>query len=74
MRKRLDKLDSPIIELQSRLAWQEDLLESLNLTVASQQRKLDQLEKLCRELIDRYRQLSETVEARQITDSRPPHY
>ena len=33
-----------IIELETKIAYQEDLLESLNATVAAQQQQLDQLD------------------------------
>lgn len=64
-----------IIELESRLAWQDDLLEQLNQTVARQEKRISELERYLELVSERYRTLSETVEA--LTppeDSAPPHY
>lgn len=64
-----------IVELESRLAWQDDLLEQLNQTVARQEKRISELERYLELVSERYRTLSETVEA--LTppeDSAPPHY
>ncbi len=64
-----------MIELESRLAWQDDLLDQLNQTVARQEQRISELEKYLELLSERYRGLSETVES--LTppeDSAPPHY
>ncbi len=62
------------IELESRLAHQDQLLHELNKVVTDQQAKLMQLEELCRNLIDRVRSLGEGMPAGDPGDERPPHY
>jgi len=64
-----------IIELETKIAYQEDLLESLNATVAAQQQQLDQLEKVCRALIERWEQMSDTLKSHSSEQYEiPPHY
>jgi SlyX protein len=64
-----------IVELESRLAWQDDLLDQLNRTVTRQEQRISELERYLELVSERYRALSETVDA--LTppeDSAPPHY
>ena len=62
------------IELESRLAHQDQMLHELNEVVTDQQAKLMHLEALCRSLIDRVRSLGEDAAAGNPADERPPHY
>ena len=62
------------IDLESRLAHQDQLLNELNDVVTEQQAKIMQLDELCRTLIDRVRSLSEGLSAGHAGDERPPHY
>ena len=62
------------IDLESRLAHQDQLLQELNDVVTGQQARLMQLEELCRSLIDRVRSIGEGGESGDPADERPPHY
>ena len=62
------------IELESRLAHQDQLLNELNDVVTDQQAKIMQLEELCRSLIDRVRSIGDGGESGDPADERPPHY
>ena len=62
------------IELESRLAHQDQMLHELNEVITDQQAKLMQLEELCRTLTDRVRAMGEGVAAGDPADERPPHY
>lgn len=62
------------IELESRLAHQDQMLHELNVVVTDQQAKLMHLEELCRTLIDRVRSLGEDIPAGDPANERPPHY
>jgi SlyX protein len=62
------------IELESRLAHQDQMLHELNDVVTDQQAKLMQLEELCRTLTDRVRSMGEDLAAGDPADERPPHY
>lgn len=62
------------IEIETKLAHQEDLVNELNSVVTDQQVQISRLEELCRSLLSRVRSLAdgETVDGPH--DERPPHY
>jgi SlyX protein len=62
------------VDLETRLAHQDQMLHELNDVVTDQQAKIMQLEELCRSLIDRVRSLGEGPPAGDPADERPPHY
>jgi SlyX protein len=62
------------IEIETKLAHQEDLLDELNAVVTDQQSQISRLEELCRTLVSRLRSLGEGVSAASPEDERPPHY
>lgn len=62
------------IDLESRLAHQDQLLNELNDVVSSQQAKIMQLDVLCQSLIERLRSIADAVPAADSGDERPPHY
>jgi SlyX protein len=61
-------------DLETRLAYQDDAIRSLSDTVARQQKQLDQLELLTRQLLERVRTLNEPVFKGTPADEIPPHY
>ncbi len=67
-----------LVNIETKIALQEDLLEELNKTVYQQQKKLDQLEEVCRTLARHIESLAESgAEAGtegQPVNERPPHY
>ena len=62
------------IDLETRLAHQDQLLHELNDVVTAQQAKLMHLEELCRSLIDRVRAVGDGAPEDGPADERPPHY
>jgi SlyX protein len=62
------------IDLESRLAHQDQLLNELNDVVTKQQMKIMQLDELYRSLIQRVRSMGEAMPADGAGDERPPHY
>jgi len=62
------------IDLESRLAHQDQLLNELNDVVTQQQGKIMQLEELCKALIQRVRSAGEGEAVSDPGDERPPHY
>ncbi|HLR17214.1 MAG TPA: SlyX family protein [Alcanivoracaceae bacterium] len=64
-----------MVELETKLAYQEDLLETLNSIVAAQQQQLDQMEKVCRALIERWEYMNDALKAQVAEEYEiPPHY
>ncbi len=71
-----DDIDDRIIELQTRIAFQEDTLTQLNDALVSQQNQLFLLQAQVRELHDELRARTEALETtpRNPRDEIPPHY
>lgn len=65
--------DARITELEAKLAFAEDLLETLNHTVYRQQERIEQLERTVRDL---RKLVAEALpaEQRSLRDEIPPHY
>jgi SlyX protein len=71
-----NEMESRLIELEIKVAFQEDLLEDLNTTVAGQQRQLMLLQDQIRAL---YQQITTSNAGaaggeRNLRDEIPPHY
>lgn len=63
-----------LVDIEIRLARQDDLLETLNQTVFRQQRKIDELEALCSALARRIREIREAAGEPGPANEKPPHY
>lgn len=69
------RVEERLVDLEIRLSRQDDLVETLNTQVYHQQKKIDELEKLCHALAARLREVAVTASQRQMpVDERPPHY
>ena len=62
------------IDLESRLAYQDQLLQELNDAVTHQQAKIMELDELCKSLIVRVRSMADAAAAGDSGAERPPHY
>ncbi len=63
-----------IIDLETKLAYQEDMIHELNKTIFDQQKRLDQLEVAYKYLIAQTPELSEIGSTGKVVDEKPPHY
>ena len=63
-----------LIEIESKLAHQEQLLLELNDVLTEQQARMMQLEELSTRLIERVRAIGESAGDDAPVDERPPHY
>jgi SlyX protein len=65
--------ETRLVEIETKLAYQEDTIQQLNDVVCLQHNQLEKLETLCKHLMDRLKELSE-----ERTDGssieKPPHY
>ena len=66
--------DARLVELESRVAHQENLIDALNAQLVEQQARLSHLEALNRELVSRFRSLVAAMPAAEAEDQPPPHY
>jgi len=65
-----------LVDIEIKLARQEDLLDALNSTVYRQQRRIDELEALCAALAKRIAEAQQRDDDRgqQAVHEIPPHY
>ena len=66
--------ESRITELETKLAFAEDLLDTLNQTVIRQQRQLDSLQEQFRLLHQQVRDSQADAEPSTAREEIPPHY
>jgi SlyX protein len=66
--------DQRCTELEIKLAYQEDMVKTLNDTVCSQQASIDRLEKTCRYLVQRLQEVTQGPLSDEPDQERPPHY
>jgi len=67
--------DKHIVELESRIAFQEYQIGELSSQVAEQQKQILDLEALCRTIVKRLKSSSAASEGSATeVDERPPHY
>ena len=67
-------MDQELIDLQTRLAFQDDTLDQLNRTLASQQRQIDQLQQQVEALRNQGKSLTPSNVASPEEETPPPHY
>ena len=63
-----------LIDIETKLAHQEQLLAELNEVLTEQQARMMQLEQLSTSLIERVRAIGESGPEDGPVDERPPHY
>ena len=66
--------DPLLIELQTRLAYQDETLRVLSDEVARQQRQIERLERRCLELAERLSSANDGPAPNPPADEIPPHY
>ncbi len=66
-------LDERVMELESRLAFQDDTIQALNDVLVAQQRALERLQLQMAALIKRQEEMGGQFEASE-EDAPPPHY
>ncbi len=66
--------DEKRIDIESKLAHQEHLLQELNDALSNQQAQISGLEHLCQSLVERIRALPEAGEGSGAEEQNPPHY
>ena len=68
-------LEKRLVEVETKLAYQEDTVLALNDVVSQQQKQIDRLETTVRLLVERIQLLSAAAEVMgSAGDEKPPHY
>jgi SlyX protein len=63
-----------LIDIETRIALQEDQIDELNKTVYQQQQKIERLEAICEALAKQVRSLGESSREGGAVNEKPPHY
>jgi SlyX protein len=63
-----------LVELEIKIARQDDMVDTLNRMVYRQQKKIDELEALCSALARHIKDVRETATDQSPVDEKPPHY
>ncbi len=63
-----------IIEIESKLAFQEYTIRKLNEVLFEQQKQIDSLTNVTHFLKDRLRDVTDSMPLTKIRDEKPPHY
>ena len=66
--------DERLIDIETKLAYQEDLIEELNKTIYQQQQRLDRLAGVCQSLAERIEALGAAKDGGLLSQEKPPHY
>lgn len=69
-------IEDRLVDIETKIAFQEDAVEELNKVIYQQQQKLDRLESICESLVNHIRDLRETASENQAVaaNEKPPHY
>lgn len=63
-----------LVDIESRISFQEDAIQELNKVVYQQQKQIQRLEAICESLIDHVRELRDSAPQSGAGHERPPHY
>ena len=63
-----------LVDLETRLAYQDQLVDELNKLVYEQDKRLRKLEETCKELSKQFTSLAEDSGVTEYDDQPPPHY
>ena len=74
MSQTIETLGNRIDELESQLAFQDELIESLNSTVARQDREVLELKHQFGRLSERLKEIDDASAGEAPQDETPPHY
>ena len=67
-------IEERLVNIETKIAFQEDLIEELNKVVYQQQQRLNQLEAVCASLARHVQSLVEAGSDSKAANERPPHY
>lgn len=66
-------IEQRLVNIETKITFQEDLVEELNKTVYQQQKKLERLEAFCESLARHIESLAAASDGKTVNE-RPPHY
>jgi SlyX protein len=70
----MENNEEAILELQTKLSFQEDLLENLNQVIIDQQRQIAKLERTVESMIGQIHNMQTSIQDNRQQQEIPPHY
>jgi SlyX protein len=67
-------IEERLVNIETKISLQEDLVEELNKTIYQQQQKLERLEAICESLVRHMESLEEAGNVSRTANEKPPHY
>jgi SlyX protein len=67
-------IEDRLVNIETKIAFQEDAIEELNKVVYLQRKKLGQLEAICESLARHIESMEKTGSGSPTANERPPHY
>ena len=67
-------MDSRLVDIETRIAFNEDAINQLNDVILMQQKRIEQLEELCKRLREQLQQAMPASDGGKPADEKPPHY
>ena len=67
-------IEERLVNIETKISLQEDLVEELNKTIYQQQQKLERLEAICESLVRHMESLEEAGNVNRTANEKPPHY
>ncbi|MCG8471906.1 MAG: SlyX family protein [Desulfobacterales bacterium] len=67
-------MEDRIIDLETKLAYQEHTIDELNSVIIEQQNEIDRLKQAVEYLLDKVEQLVDTHMEKAPANEKPPHY
>jgi SlyX protein len=67
-------IEARLEAIETKISFQEDLVEELNKTIYEQDKKLQQLEAVCLALARQIQSVAESANDNKSVNERPPHY
>ncbi|HDO25184.1 MAG TPA: SlyX family protein [Nitrospirae bacterium] len=63
-----------LVDIEGKIAFQENIIKELNDVVCRQQKQIDTLNLTCRQLVDQIKKMSGISSGGDLIDDKPPHY
>lgn len=62
-----------LVEIETRITFQENTIKELNDVVCEQQNRIDELNMTCKQLVEQIKKMS-GISSGDLIDDKPPHY
>lgn len=63
-----------LVDIETKISFQENTIKELNDVVCKQQKQIDTLNTTCKQLMDQIRKMSGISSGGDLIDDKPPHY